>query len=120
MRIATLLIPFLATSAFAADFRTLNFGESCAEVVSKESSLGSRQIKSRVEGMSLFTFEGLEFDRPVVFSYFCPSGKFLAGDYYFSSEPLSDAVASYERVHKLLSNLYCPPVMDNTPWSPPS
>ena len=81
MRIVTLLLAVLAMPTVAADFRTLDIGDSCAEVVSKESSLGSRAIKSRVEGMSLFTFEGLEFDRQLVFSYFCPSGKLLAGDY---------------------------------------
>jgi hypothetical protein len=87
--------------------------------VSKESFLGSKQIKSRLDDVSLPTFEGLEFDIGVVFNYFCPKGALVAGDYYFPSEPLADAVASYERVHKLLSKLYGPPVTDNTPWMPP-
>lgn len=118
MRIATIWVAVLATPTLATDFRTLDFGDSCAEVVSKESDLGSKATKSSAEGMGVFTFEGLEFDRQVVFSYFCSNGAFLAGDYYFPSETPSDAVASYERIHKLLTDLYGPPVMDNTPWMP--
>jgi hypothetical protein len=120
MRLAAPILLLLPLSALAGDFRTLDFGASCTDVVAQEIALGSKAIKPRVEGMGILFFEGEGFGRQLDFSYFCPKGALFAGDYLLRPEPLSDAIASYESVHKALSGVYGAPILDNSPWAQPT
>jgi hypothetical protein len=116
MRFVMPVLALLSAPAFCADFRMLDFGASCANVAAQETSSGAKQIQWRVEGTGILAFEGQAFDQRLVFTYFCPKGVLFTGDYYFPSEPLAEATASYEVAHKQLSTTYGPPVMDNAPW----
>jgi hypothetical protein len=118
MRIIALVLTLTLQPACAGDFRLLDFGASCADVASQEVALGAKEVKWSVEGIGVRAFEGLAFDRKLVFTYFCPKGVLVAGDYYFPLEPLSDAVVSYEAAHKHLSATYGQAFSDNSPWSP--
>ena len=114
------MLLLLSVPAVAADFRTLDFGASCADVVAQESALGSKAVKPRVEGMGIFAFEGQGLNRELDFTYFCPKGALFTGDYFLRPQPLADAVVSYESVHKALSAIYGAPVLDNSPWMQPT
>jgi hypothetical protein len=119
MRFATVVLAILFTApATASDFRMLEFGASCANVAAHESALGAREIK-RPDVMGLLAFEGIAFGRRLVFTYFCPKGVLFTGDYYFPSQPLPDAAASYEAVHAQLSATYGVPDSDNSPLTKP-
>jgi hypothetical protein len=120
MRIATPLLTLLSLPAFAGDYRSLDIGDSCENVAVQETKLGSKPIEWHVKDMPILAFEGVAFDRRLIFTYFCPNGALLAGDYYLPSEPPSDAVESYEAVHKNLSAIYGAPAIDNTPWMQPA
>ena len=120
MRFATLILFLLSAPGLASDFRTLDFGASCADVVVQEIALGSKQVPPRVEGMGILAFKGQGFDRQLDFTYFCPKGVLFAGDYYFPSQPLSDSFVTYETVYKALSAMYGAPVLDNSPLKQPS
>jgi hypothetical protein len=97
----------------------LDFGASCADVPAQEAALGAKEVKPRVEDMGLLAFEGKAFDRRADFTYLCPKGALIAGDYYLLSQPLPDAIASYEAIHKQLSTIYGAPFLDNSPWMQP-
>jgi hypothetical protein len=114
------VIALLSVRALAGDFRVLEFGASCADVAGQEAALGATQVKPRVEGMGLLAFEGEAFGRRLDFFYFCPEDVLFAGDYFFPSQPLADAVASYEAMHRKLSAIYGASVLDNSPWMQPT
>jgi hypothetical protein len=120
MRAATSILALLSVPTLAGDFRLLDFGASCANVAAQEVALGAKEVRPRVEGMGILAFEGEAFDRRLDFTYFCPKGVLFTGDYYFPSQPLSDAVVSYEAAHKQLSTIYGAPVLDNSPWMQPA
>jgi len=63
----------LATSAFASDFRVLDFGSPCAEAVELEEALGAEPIPSQ-SGPNQQTFRGRVFDHEATILYLCPDG----------------------------------------------
>jgi hypothetical protein len=73
-----LLVPLLtvAVSAQGADFRLLDFGDSCEGIVAREAGQGSR-LQSHEHNM--YKFSGNYRGRPATISYECRQGHFDRG-----------------------------------------
>ena len=115
IRIALLLLVFpVATSA--GDFRTLDFGESCANVVEAEKGLGSVQVPPKVNMTGLTAFTGKDLGRPVEIAYLCRDGKLFLGDTLLPLEEPDEALKTYKMVYDTFNGIYGVPALDNTPW----
>jgi hypothetical protein len=112
----TLLLLVLSAAASAGDFRTLDFGQSCDNVVEAEKGLGSVQVAPKVNMKGLTAFTGEAFGRQVEIAYFCVDGKLLAGDYYLPLEEHEEALKTYRMIYDTFNGTYGAPSSDNTPW----
>ena len=68
----------LSYPAISADFRLLNFGDSCEELVSRETAAGS-QLTSAVD--ERYIFEGRHLNREASIIYQCLDGLLSRGTY---------------------------------------
>lgn len=66
----------IALPSLAADFRFLDFGDSCSEVVSRERSVRA-SLESHEHGS--YRFSGWHSGHPVSIRYECPNGHFVRG-----------------------------------------
>ena len=92
------LLLFLAVAggpAAAADFRALNFTDSCAEVGAKEAALGSMPYTEQLPSGFQYAFRNREMDRDVIVGYACRDGRFFRGAYIFMVKDEADATALY-------------------------
>jgi hypothetical protein len=106
----------LVSSAGAADFRVVNFGDSCDSIRPLERALGSREASWPGLSPDVPAFIGRAFDREVTISYFCLRGKFAVGNYFFASQSLDEAVESLHEAYDSLVSTYGAPYTDATPW----
>jgi hypothetical protein len=114
MRLARFFPLLFVAPALSGDFRSLNFGDSCATVLTAETDRGSVSVPwSRDD---VHAFNGRDFNRDLTFTYFCPKGVLFAGNYYFPIESLHSALESYHDAYGLLISIYGAPFLDNTPW----
>ena len=104
----------LVSPAMAADFRTLNFGDTCNATSAAESARGSSPIQWSRE--NVYALKGRDFDRDLTFTYFCPKGVLFSGNFYFPVEEPVIAVSSYHSAYDFLISTYGAPFVDNTPW----
>lgn len=95
MRYLLLLVIAIATTASAADFRTLDFEASCEGVAALEAARGSTPFEGQLPSGFQFAFRGREMDRDVVFAYACQDGRFYRGGYLFDAKDEADAAALY-------------------------
>jgi hypothetical protein len=116
MRIPFFVCILLASPVRAADFRVLNFGDSCEPIRGLEKALGTREASWPGLSPDVPAFTGRAFDHEVTISYFCLHGKFAAGNYFFEWQPLDDAVRTLHDTYNSLVKMYGAPYADATPW----
>jgi hypothetical protein len=107
--------------AGAADFRALNFGDSCVDVDKREAALGSvAGPHNHQEGTTgtydIYEFQVREFERDLHITYFCRNGALLTGNYYFPLEPLETAARSFRDTYQYFESGYGVASADTTPW----
>src|SRR5262245_16645566 len=87
MRSAFLIVASLAflisSAVIAADFRVLDFGTPCSDVVSLEAARGGMPYEGKLPSGYQFAFRAREMDRDAVAVYSCKDGKFFRGAYIF-------------------------------------
>jgi hypothetical protein len=116
MRKYVMVLALAVAPVHAADFRTLDIGNSCASVQALEEAQGSVEIPwQEMEGGELYAFRTQDLDRELIALYFCFKGHLFAGNYYFPIESLEDAAKSYRRVQELLISRYGAPFIDTSP-----
>ena len=107
----------LSAPVGAADFRALDFGESCIFAKAYELRLGSFALLWTPNiGPDVHAFKGREFDRELLIMYGCHDGKLIAGDYFFPLEELNTVVDTYRDTRQLMILTNGEPYLDNTPW----
>jgi len=116
MRWLFLALTTIATFVNAADFRDLNFGESCASVDTTELSRGSKHAPWSKESPDLHTYSGRELDLPTWIMYLCQGGIFRIGTFFFESQSPRLSVDTYHEIYLSYISQYGVPILDNTPW----
>jgi hypothetical protein len=89
------LLAAAGSPVMAADFRALDFNAPCAEVASKEASLGSTPFTEQLPSGFQYAFRNREMDRDVIVGYACREGRFFRGAYIFMVKDEADATAVY-------------------------
>ena len=116
LRYAWIIATVIAWPVSAADFRSVDFGSSCAPVRELEEAQGSVQIPwKKVEDGELIAFKGRAFERDVSIVYHCIGGQLVAGSHFFLFEGFSGVVSSYGEVHEKLVGLHGRPFLDTSP-----
>ena len=110
-RSCVLLLCLVASAAFAADFRTLDIGDSCENVVEQETNLGSTLIQEGSDGSQYFFMASL-FDRAVTVVYWCSENVLFRGVYLFDKTDYRDARALYARAKASVTRTFGTPVHD--------
>jgi hypothetical protein len=93
--VVLILLAAAGGPAAAADFRALNFNESCADVAAKEAALGSKPYTEQLPSGFQYAFLNREADRDVIVGYACREGHFFRGAYIFMVKDEADATALY-------------------------
>jgi hypothetical protein len=117
MRTVLVLAASFAGTAYAGDFRQLDFGSSCADVRSQDLTLGSETDSTFASDQGILHFRGVAFEKKVSYTYLCPQGYLAGGSYLLPSEPLELAKESYKAIFEKISHEYGVPFIDNSPWS---
>jgi hypothetical protein len=95
-------------SAYAKDFRALNFGEPCQDLDQYEMNEGS--ILGRDVTGYHYNFESVLFDRQVIITYLCDSeNKFIRGILRYGFESAESAKEYFETISPQLSYIYGDP-----------
>jgi hypothetical protein len=110
------LSAFASAPLAAADFRVVDFGQSCGSVQKLEEAQGSKPMAWSKPSPDLHTFSGRAFDRDVAIAFLCPNDSFRSGNYYFPNESLLDAVESLHTVYDKLVANYGAAFLDTSPW----
>ena len=80
----TLICILFSYSVFAKDFRVLNFGDSCVNLVEQEFSLGSQQIgESKVNFVGYFVYKDVPLGEEVKIKYNCNKRQVFQSGYIF-------------------------------------
>jgi hypothetical protein len=106
----------MAARVYGADFRVLDFEETCAHADQREEALGSTRIGWNPSGPEYVAFQAQEFERQVSVLYFCPKGVLFTGNYFFPTESTEEALKSLQFLYDSLNSTYGEPFLDNTPW----
>jgi len=97
-------------SAYAKDFRALNFGEPCKDLDQYEMNEGSILGKNFV-GYH-YNFENVLFDRQVLITYLCDTeNKFIRGILRYGFESTESAKEYFETISPQLSYKYGDPLV---------
>jgi hypothetical protein len=97
----------LATSASAADFRALDFGQSCVLAPDWEVEHGSTPARAPAgTSGSQLAYTGHEFDRDLYIFYFCVGGKLFSGNYLFPIESPDQIADTYRDAYTKLLSIY--------------
>lgn len=111
-----ILLAFLSNPVCAADFRGLNFGDTCAGAGEKEKELVSVSgLLKQVSGADTQTFQAREHGPNLVMTYFCPKGNLLTGNYSLPIEQSDDAVKPYRGTGDRSVLTDGSPVLDSSP-----
>jgi hypothetical protein len=118
MRKLALATMIFAMSATAADFRALDFGQSCLAIPEWEASHGSSRTRwpAPRSGES-YAFSVEQFDHVLVASYICANGSLLTGNYFFPVESWAQAIESYRTTYQALRSIYGDAIIETLPWS---
>jgi hypothetical protein len=110
-----ILLVFLSTPVCAADFRTLNFGDTCAGAEEKEKTLGPVSVPwKQMPDADIHAFQVREYDRDLVITYLCPEGNLLTGNYSLPIEQFDDAAKTYRHTYGRLVSTYGSVVLDSS------
>ena len=97
-------------SAYAKDFRALNFGEPCQGLDQYEMNVGS--ILGKDFTGYHYNFENILFDRQVLITYLCdPENKFIRGILRYGFESTESAKEYFEVISPQLSYKYGDPLI---------
>jgi hypothetical protein len=116
MRWLLLALITLGPCVNAADFRDLNFGESCASADAAELSRGSERAPWTKESPDLHTFRGRELDRPAWILYLCNRDALHVGSIFFESKSPRLSAETFHEIYLSYIAQYGVPTLDNTPW----
>ncbi len=94
---------FVCGGAEAADFRTLDFNSSCADLPAREAALGSAPFDEQLPSGFQYAFRNREMDRDVIVAYACRDGRFFRGAYIFSARDAADATALYAALKRRMT-----------------
>ena len=112
---AIVSILLMTTSAPAADFRSLNFGESCSDVVAREYRLGNSPRPAEDQQDTGYQFNGVFLDRAVTIVYFCDeTGRLDRGMYAFELITETDLEAFFRVARPGLEHRLGPPSFDGS------
>ena len=107
MRFSSIAVSFvfagtalLAGPAGAADFRVVDFGAPCGQVVALEEARGSGSFDGKLPSGYQFAFRTRELDRDALAVYSCEDGKLFRGGYIFDAKDEADAAALYAKIKK--------------------
>ena len=97
-------------SAYAKDFRALNFGEPCQNLDQYEMNEGS--ILGKDFTGYHYNFENVLFDRQVIITYLCNTeNKFIKGILRYGFESTGSAKEYFETISPQLSYIYGDPLV---------
>ncbi len=96
-------VAFLATSATAADFRALDFGAPCDQIVSSELASGAEAYEGKLPSGYQFAFRVRELDRDALAVYPCDGGKLFRAGYIFDPKDEADAAALYATIKRRIN-----------------
>jgi hypothetical protein len=89
------LLAAAASPVMAADFRALDFNESCADVASREATLQSTPYTEQLPSGFQYAFRNRQMNRDVIVAYACRDGRFFRGAYIFMVKDEADATSLY-------------------------
>lgn len=121
MRKTVSKLPFLATlfamSATSADFRGLDFGQSCSTISEWEAAHGSSSTQAPApRSGEAHAFSVEQFNRVVVATYYCVNGNLVSGGYFFPVESWTQATDTYRATYEALRKIYGDPLSETLPW----
>lgn len=116
MRWLLVLTLLLAAQLQAADFRTTDFGDSCALIANREAALGNEPIKWGEDNANVRAFKAHEFGRDVPVVYVCLKGVLRLGNYFFPQQEKDAALETLRATYDGLISTYGVPFLDSTPW----
>ena len=103
----------------AADFRTLDFGESCSGIKTEEYQLGNSPKVGQNTRDTYYAFNGVFLDRAVTINYYCgKDNKLDRGMYSFNFTNESDLEAFFKVARPNLMYLLGPPAYDGASLNP--
>src|ERR1700730_5601951 len=112
----TILLVIFALPAGAADFRSIDIGQSCNTVDAWEMAHGStRNITHSNSGLEVYSYNVEQFGRRLIVRYLCNSGKFFSGHYDFPREPWPQAVKTYGDAYNSLRSTHGAPSTQDHP-----
>ena len=111
--LTAILLSLISGAAVAADFRVMNFGESCDEIARREQDLGSIAVDE--QHRSYQKYEGRYLDRTVHVYYGCGNnGQFQRGTYVYEFDTLGKAKAFFKHARRLLMKTLGKPKVDSS------
>jgi hypothetical protein len=90
-----ILLAAAGSPVMAVDFRTLDFGASCAEAASREATLQSTPFTEQLPSGFQYAYRNRMMERDVIVAYACRDGRFFRGAYIFMVKDEADATALY-------------------------
>ena len=112
----TISLVIFALPAGAADFRSIDIGQTCNTVDAWEMAHGStRNITHADSGLEVYSYNVEEFGRRVIVRYFCHYGKFFSGHFDFPREPWLQAVETYRNTYNSLRSIHGAPSTEAHP-----
>ena len=120
MKLFTLItVLFLvSTNLLAADFRSLDFGDSCADINREEYRSGNTPKTSSDSPDEHYAFNGVFLDRTTTITYYCGKDDiFDQGLYLFTFTSEQDLNTFFEIAKLNLEYLLGPPTFDGTKLS---
>lgn len=107
--IASLALPL---TAFAADFRVLDFDKPCGDVAALEAARGSTPFEGKLPSGYHYAFRNREMERDVVIGYTCANGSFTRGAYIFDVENGEAATQLYTALKRRVTRELGAPYYD--------
>jgi hypothetical protein len=106
----TILLMIFTVPAGAADFRSIDIGQSCNAVDAWEMAHGSTRNITRADpGLEVYSYNVEQFGRRVIVRYLCHYGKFFSGHYDFPLEPWPQAVKTYRATYNSIRSIHGAP-----------
>ena len=99
-------------SAFAADFRVLDFDQPCGDVAALEAARGSTPFDGKLPSGYHYAFRNRDMERDVVIGYTCPEGTFTRGAYIFDVKDGEEATQLYTALKRRVTKELGAPYYD--------
>jgi len=102
----------LASISNAADFRALDFDESCDDVTALEVARGASVFEGKLPSGYQFAFRAREMNREALVAYACRDGQFYRGAYIFDVTDAVEATRLYAEVKQRVTRELGAPYYD--------